>query len=145
MTICTSVPSLTPWAGKVKPHPFPPPPSVSLSLHRCSYWVTTRQRLPVSIKIITWKISPNFLLFPLQSLAAACSLLPSPPPLSHSRPPSPSAGHLSLSLPTPQVKKFMVGYEMLCQSQRDLTAEQAAAKLRSLPNLHYKLSTDSSK
>lgn len=38
-----------------------------------------------------------------------------------------------------QVKKFMVGYEMLCQSQRDLTAEQAAAKLRALPNLHYKL------
>lgn len=40
-----------------------------------------------------------------------------------------------------QVKKFMVGYEMMCQSQRDLTAEQAAAKLRALPCLHYKLAT----
>ncbi|XP_061172065.1 galactose-1-phosphate uridylyltransferase-like isoform X2 [Saccostrea echinata] len=36
------------------------------------------------------------------------------------------------------VKKFMVGYEMLAQSQRDLTAEQAAEKLKSLPDLHYK-------
>ncbi|XP_067013496.1 galactose-1-phosphate uridylyltransferase isoform X2 [Anabrus simplex] len=36
------------------------------------------------------------------------------------------------------VKKFMVGYEMLAQSQRDLTAEQAAEKLRSLPDVHYK-------
>lgn len=41
-----------------------------------------------------------------------------------------------------QVKKFMVGYEMLCQSQRDLTAEHAAEKLRTLPNQHYKLSTN---
>ena len=30
------------------------------------------------------------------------------------------------------VRKFMVGYELLCQSQRDLTAEQAAARLRDL-------------
>ncbi|XP_014678191.1 PREDICTED: galactose-1-phosphate uridylyltransferase-like isoform X2 [Priapulus caudatus] len=36
------------------------------------------------------------------------------------------------------VKKFMVGYEMLAQAQRDLTAEQAATKLRSLPEIHYK-------
>jgi len=36
------------------------------------------------------------------------------------------------------VKKFMVGYEMLAQSQRDLTAEQAAEKLRTLPSVHYK-------
>ena len=35
------------------------------------------------------------------------------------------------------VKKFMVGYEMLGEIQRDLTAEQAAAKLRSLPTVHY--------
>lgn len=42
-----------------------------------------------------------------------------------------------------QVKKFMVGYEMMCQSQRDLTAEQAAAKLRALPDRHYKLATPS--
>ncbi len=35
------------------------------------------------------------------------------------------------------VKKFMVGYEMLSEAQRDLTAEQAAATLRSLPETHY--------
>ena len=35
------------------------------------------------------------------------------------------------------VKKFMVGYEMLGEPQRDLTAEQAAARLRELPELHY--------
>ncbi|KAF4533516.1 hypothetical protein B566_EDAN001001 [Ephemera danica] len=32
------------------------------------------------------------------------------------------------------VKKFMVGYEMLAQAQRDLTAEQAAERLRNLPD-----------
>ena len=36
------------------------------------------------------------------------------------------------------VKKFMVGYEMLANPQRNLTAEQAAAKLRNLPDIHYK-------
>jgi UDPglucose--hexose-1-phosphate uridylyltransferase len=36
------------------------------------------------------------------------------------------------------VKKFMVGYEMLAEAQRDLTAEQAAARLRALPAVHYK-------
>jgi UDPglucose--hexose-1-phosphate uridylyltransferase len=32
----------------------------------------------------------------------------------------------------------MVGYELLAQSQRDLTPEKAAATLRSLPTVHYK-------
>ena len=36
------------------------------------------------------------------------------------------------------VKKFMVGYEMLAEAQRDLTAEQAAERLRGLPSKHYK-------
>jgi UDPglucose--hexose-1-phosphate uridylyltransferase len=36
------------------------------------------------------------------------------------------------------VKKFMVGYEMLAEAQRDLTAEQAAERLRALPDTHYK-------
>jgi UDPglucose--hexose-1-phosphate uridylyltransferase len=36
------------------------------------------------------------------------------------------------------VKKFMVGYEMLAEAQRDLTAEQAAGRLRELPDRHYK-------
>lgn len=38
------------------------------------------------------------------------------------------------------VKKFMVGYEMMAEAQRDLTAEQAAERLRSLPEEHYKVS-----
>jgi UDPglucose--hexose-1-phosphate uridylyltransferase len=37
------------------------------------------------------------------------------------------------------VKKFLVGYEMLGEAQRDLTAEQAADRLRTLPAAHYKL------
>ena len=36
------------------------------------------------------------------------------------------------------MKKFMVGYEMLAESQRDLTAEQAAERLRALPEVHYR-------
>lgn len=36
------------------------------------------------------------------------------------------------------VKKFMVGYEMLAEAQRDLTPEQAAQTLRSLSEVHYK-------
>jgi UDPglucose--hexose-1-phosphate uridylyltransferase len=35
------------------------------------------------------------------------------------------------------VRKFMVGYEMLADAQRDLTAEQAAENLRGLPEAHY--------
>jgi UDPglucose--hexose-1-phosphate uridylyltransferase len=36
------------------------------------------------------------------------------------------------------VKKFMVGYELLANPQRDITAEWAAEKLRALPEVHYK-------
>jgi UDPglucose--hexose-1-phosphate uridylyltransferase len=36
------------------------------------------------------------------------------------------------------VKKFRVGFEMLSEPQRDLTAEQAAATLRALSATHYK-------
>ena len=36
------------------------------------------------------------------------------------------------------VKKFMVGYEMMAEVQRDLTAEQAAERLRTLSAVHYK-------
>ncbi len=36
------------------------------------------------------------------------------------------------------VKKFMVGYEMMAEAQRDLTAEQAAARLRAVSEVHYK-------
>ena len=36
------------------------------------------------------------------------------------------------------VKKFMVGYEMLAETQRDITPEQAAARLRELPATHFR-------
>jgi len=36
------------------------------------------------------------------------------------------------------VKKFMVGYEMLAEPQRDITPEQAAARLRQMAEVHYK-------
>jgi UDPglucose--hexose-1-phosphate uridylyltransferase len=35
------------------------------------------------------------------------------------------------------VKKFMVGFEMLAEAQRDLTPEQAAERLRALPDRHF--------
>lgn len=35
------------------------------------------------------------------------------------------------------VKKFMVGYELLAEAQRDLTAEQASARLRDAGAIHY--------
>lgn len=36
------------------------------------------------------------------------------------------------------VRKFMVGFEMLGEAQRDLTPEQAAARLRTLSDVHFK-------
>ena len=36
------------------------------------------------------------------------------------------------------VKKFMVGYEMLAEPQRDITAEQSAEILRNISDVHYK-------
>ncbi len=35
------------------------------------------------------------------------------------------------------VRKFMVGYEMLAEPQRDITAELSAARLRELPEVRY--------
>ena len=51
--------------------------------------------------------------------------------------------HLHLHLYPPllrsaTVRKFLVGYEMLAEPQRDITAESAAARLRDLPAVHYK-------
>jgi UDPglucose--hexose-1-phosphate uridylyltransferase len=36
-----------------------------------------------------------------------------------------------------EVRKFMVGFELLGTPQRDITPEQAAARLRELPETHY--------
>ncbi|MEY4907436.1 MAG: hypothetical protein RL260_1154, partial [Pseudomonadota bacterium] len=38
------------------------------------------------------------------------------------------------------VRKFMVGFEMLAEAQRDLTPEQAAAQLRAVSDTHYRAS-----
>jgi UDPglucose--hexose-1-phosphate uridylyltransferase len=35
------------------------------------------------------------------------------------------------------VRKFMVGYEMLAEAQRDLTPEHAAEMLRAVSDVHY--------
>jgi UDPglucose--hexose-1-phosphate uridylyltransferase len=37
------------------------------------------------------------------------------------------------------VRKFMVGYEMLAEAQRDLTPEQAAERLRNVSPVHYSM------
>jgi len=48
------------------------------------------------------------------------------------------ASYLPPLLRSATVKKFMVGYELLAQAQRDLSPEQAAAKLRDLSDTqHY--------
>lgn len=48
------------------------------------------------------------------------------------------ASYLPPLLRSSSVKKFMVGYEMLAQPQRDLTAEKAAAQLKDLSDSdHY--------
>ncbi|WP_218942573.1 UDP-glucose--hexose-1-phosphate uridylyltransferase [Rhodoferax sp. BLA1] len=39
------------------------------------------------------------------------------------------------------VRKFMVGFEMLAEAQRDLTPEQAADRLRAVSDLHYRESS----
>lgn len=39
------------------------------------------------------------------------------------------------------VRKFMVGYEMLAEPQRDIPAEVAAERLRELPDVHYTAKT----
>jgi UDPglucose--hexose-1-phosphate uridylyltransferase len=36
------------------------------------------------------------------------------------------------------VKKFMVGYEMLANPQRDITPETSTQRLKEQPALHYK-------
>lgn len=48
--------------------------------------------------------------------------------------------HLSFYPPllrSAEVKKFMVGYEMFANPQRDITAEQAATALKELPLIHF--------
>jgi UDPglucose--hexose-1-phosphate uridylyltransferase len=40
------------------------------------------------------------------------------------------------------IKKFMVGYEMLANPQRDITPESSAERLRELPKIHYREKID---
>ena len=37
------------------------------------------------------------------------------------------------------VRKFVAGFELLAEKQRDLTPEQAAERLRNLSDIHYTL------
>jgi UDPglucose--hexose-1-phosphate uridylyltransferase len=47
--------------------------------------------------------------------------------------------HLTSSvLRSPTIPKYMVGYERLCEPQRDFTPEYAARKLRQVPATHYR-------
>ncbi len=48
------------------------------------------------------------------------------------------ASFLPPLLRSASVRKFMVGYEMMAESQRDLTPEQAATMLRQQSDVHYK-------
>jgi UDPglucose--hexose-1-phosphate uridylyltransferase len=41
------------------------------------------------------------------------------------------------------VRKFMVGYEMLAETQRDLSPEQAAERLRQQSSIHFRLKSQS--
>lgn len=41
------------------------------------------------------------------------------------------------------IKKFMVGYEMLGEPQRDMTPEKSAETLRKMANVHWKISSSS--
>lgn len=43
-----------------------------------------------------------------------------------------------------EVKKFMVGYEMLAETQRDLTPEQSAEVLKDRSTVHYKIQLQNS-
>jgi len=50
--------------------------------------------------------------------------------------------HLHLHFEPPllrssSVRKFLVGYELMAEAQRDLTPEQAAAQLRQCSDDHY--------
>jgi len=49
-----------------------------------------------------------------------------------------SLKHASMNAVLVFVIHMYFRYEMLAQSQRDLTQEQAAEKLRNLPDIHYK-------
>jgi len=48
------------------------------------------------------------------------------------------AVYLPPLLRSASVKKFMAGFEMVCEPQRDITPESAAETLRNMPSVHYK-------
>ena len=63
----------------------------------------------------------------------------------HGAPPGVDAKHWRLHvhfypplLRSASVRKFMVGFELLAEAQRDLTPEAAAEKLRATPDRHYR-------
>jgi UDPglucose--hexose-1-phosphate uridylyltransferase len=63
----------------------------------------------------------------------------------HGAPPGASSDHWRLHLHfyppllrSASIRKFMVGFELLAEAQRDLTPEAAAERLRAAPELHYR-------
>lgn len=55
---------------------------------------------------------------------------------------SPAQLHLHFYPPllrSATIRKFQVGFEMSCESQRDLTPEQAATRLKEVGDVHYSL------
>lgn len=62
------------------------------------------------------------------------------PPSPEQESASPAHFHMHFYPPllrSASVRKFLVGFEMLAEAQRDLTPEQAAGQLRDLPASHY--------
>jgi UDPglucose--hexose-1-phosphate uridylyltransferase len=41
------------------------------------------------------------------------------------------------------VRKFIAGYELLAEVQRDITPEEAAERLRQVPAIHYRAAESS--
>ena len=70
------------------------------------------------------------------SFAYSMGIHQSPTPGSHDE------AHLHLHFAPPllrsaTVRKFLVGFELMAEAQRDLTPEQAAGRLRALSEVHY--------
>ncbi|KII88820.1 hypothetical protein PLICRDRAFT_639170 [Plicaturopsis crispa FD-325 SS-3] len=70
-------------------------------------------------------------------------------PLHSDEPDEDDVAHLHLHFSPPllrsaSVRKFLVGFELMAEAQRDLTAEQAALRLRACSEVHYLDVTDGS-
>ncbi|KIP03669.1 hypothetical protein PHLGIDRAFT_31700 [Phlebiopsis gigantea 11061_1 CR5-6] len=76
------------------------------------------------------------------SFAYSMGIHQRPVPLRADASPDDDVAHLHLHFSPPllrsaSVRKFLVGFEMMAEPQRDLTPEQAAQRLRAVPEEHY--------